>query len=130
MGMTLRVEIFPADLDATADFYVRVLGFRVVRDERHAEPGYLALERDDVMVGASRRAGVDGADARRPPVGVELVLEVDDVEQERARVVASGWPLAEDVVERPWGLLDFRVLDPGGHYLRLTQRARRPSRPR
>ncbi len=122
MGLTLRFEIFPADLNVTADFYVRVLGFQVVRDERHAEPGYLALQRDAVLVGASRRANVNDEQGRRPPVGVELVLEADDVDEERARVVASGWPLTEDIVERPWGLRDFRLLDPSGYYLRVTQR--------
>ena len=122
MGLTLRFEIFPADLNATADFYVRVLGCQVVRDERHAGPGYLALQRDAVLVGASRRVDVIDKQGRRPPVGVELVLEADDVDEERARVVASGWSLAEDIVERPWGLRDFRLLDPSGYYLRVTQR--------
>jgi hypothetical protein len=53
---------------------------------------------------------------------VELVLEVDDLGAEHDRVRASGWPLAEDLHERPWGLTDFRVLDPSGYYLRITDR--------
>ena len=43
--------------------------------------------------------------------GVGLVLEVDDVVAERDRVTAAGWPLAEDLQDRPWGLKDFRILD-------------------
>jgi lactoylglutathione lyase len=54
---------------------------------------------------------------------VELVLEVDDVAGERDRVLAAGWPLEEDLQERPWGLTDFRILDPAGYYLRITDRA-------
>ncbi len=119
---TARFEIFPADLDATVDFYTRVLGFTLVGDERSADPGYVALVRDRVQVGAARR--VDGRpELRRPPTGVELVLEVDDVVAERDRVAASGWPLAEGLVDRPWGLRDFRLLDPAGYYLRITHRA-------
>jgi catechol 2,3-dioxygenase-like lactoylglutathione lyase family enzyme len=38
MEMTLRVEIFPDDLDATVDFYTKVLGFIVTADQR-AESG-------------------------------------------------------------------------------------------
>lgn len=34
MGAKLRCEIFPSDLDATADFYVWVLGFTAAGDER------------------------------------------------------------------------------------------------
>jgi lactoylglutathione lyase len=44
--------------------------------------------------------------------------------------VASGWPLEEPLQDRPWGLTDSRVLDPGGHYLRITEVAsRRQSMP-
>ena len=51
---------------------------------------------------------------RRPPVGVELVLEVDDVDAELERVRMSGWPIDEQLQERPWGLRDFRLIDPSG----------------
>jgi len=39
-------------------------------------------------------------------------------------LTAAGWPLAEDLQDRPWGLKDFRILDPAGYYLRITDRAR------
>ena len=52
-----------------------------------------------------------------------LVLRVDDVEDERDRVVAAGWPLHEELQDRPWRLKDFRILDPAGYYLRITTTA-------
>jgi len=104
--MTLRFEIFPDDLDATVDFYMRVLGFRLTADRRGQRVEYVSLQRGSV------------------PAGVELVLEVDDVVAERDRVAAAGWPLAEDLQDRPWGMKDFRILDPAGYYLRITDRAR------
>lgn len=120
--MSLRFEVFPADLDLTVDFYTRVLGFELRRDERDGATAYVSMQRDGVQVGAVQ--GPQGADPvlRRPPLGVELVLEVDDVRAERDRVVAAGWPLDEDLVDRPWGLTDFRLLDPDGHLLRVTSR--------
>lgn len=121
MSMSLRFEIFPADLDATVDFYVRVLGFTLVRDERADAYPYIALERGDVRIGAAQRTGDIDLARRRPPTGVELVLEVDDLEAEHRRV-REAWPLEEDLQERPWGLRDFRVLDPSGYYLRITNR--------
>jgi len=51
------------------------------------------------------------------------VLEVDDVIAERDRVITAGWPLTEDLQDSPWGLKDFRTLDPAGYYLRITDRA-------
>ena len=122
MGAALRCEIFPADLDMTVHFYVEVLGFNLVRDERSAESAYVALCRDDVRLGAAARQPVDDVRQRHPPLGVELVLEVDDLDAERTRVGAQGWPIAEEVTARPWGLRDFRVLDPDGYYWRLTSR--------
>jgi lactoylglutathione lyase len=124
MEMTLRCEIFPPDLDAAVDFYTRVLRFSVTKDQRDDPRAYISLQRGTVRIGAARRAVADARAARRPPAGVELVLEVDDVVDERDRVVAAGWPLSEDLQDRPWGLRDFRILDPAGYYLRITDRAK------
>jgi lactoylglutathione lyase len=125
MEMTLRFEIFPDDLDAFVDFYTRVLRFVVTKDQRSDPSPYVSLKRGSVRVGAARRALTDGVHvARRPPAGVELVLEVDDVAGERDQIVAAGWPLSEDLQDRPWGLKDFRILDPAGYYLRITDRAK------
>jgi len=119
MPTTLRVEIFPTDLDATVAFYTRVLGFSLVTDQRDTQE-YVAMERGDVRIGAAARPGPSDVEARRPPTGVELVLEVNDVVAERDRVTALDWPLEDDLTARPWGLTDFRLLDPSGYYLRIT----------
>jgi lactoylglutathione lyase len=124
VDMTMRFEIFPDDLDVTVDFYIRVLGFRLTADRRNDPSAYVSLQRGSVRVGAARRVVPDARAARLLPTGVELVLEVDDVAAERNRVVAAGWPLEEDLQDRPWGLTDFRILDPAGYYLRITDRAR------
>jgi lactoylglutathione lyase len=123
MEMTLRAEIFPDDLDATIDFYTSVLRFRVTADRRDEPVAYVALERGRVHLGAVRRAAPRARAERLPPTGVELVLEVADVVDERDRVVAAGWPIKEDLQDRPWGLTDFRILDPAGYYVRITNRA-------
>ena len=124
MPTTLRLEIFPADLNATVRFYVDLLGFTLVTDRRGDEQPYLALERDAVRIGAAARPGEGSPAQRRPPGGVEIVLEVDYLHAERDRIRHAGWPIEEDIVRRPWGLQDFRVTDPDGYYLRITHRAR------
>src|SRR5262249_7868184 len=48
---TMRCEVFPADLDAAVDFYCRVLGFDLVRDERASAAPYVSLRRGEVRVG-------------------------------------------------------------------------------
>ena len=72
MEMTLRVEIFPADLDAAVDFYTRVLGFSVTKDQRENPGAYVSMKRGAVQVGAARRLVSGGRDARRPPAGAKL----------------------------------------------------------
>jgi predicted enzyme related to lactoylglutathione lyase len=122
MEMTLRFEIFPSDLDEVVDFYTRVLRFGVTKDQRHEPSEYVSMRRGAVQVGVLRTSVPDARATRLPPAGVELVLEVDDVRAERDRVVAAGWPLEQDLQDRPWGLTDFRMLDPAGYYLRVTSR--------
>ena len=109
MSATLRCEIFPADLDATVDFYVRVLAFRVVRDERASDHPYVALERGEVRLGAAARTEVADRGPRRPPTGVELVLEVESLNAERKRVAVSGWPVVEEITRPAVGACGLRA---------------------
>ena len=51
--MTLRFEFFPDDLDATVDFYMRVLRFRLTADRRDQRDEYVLLQRGSVRVGAA-----------------------------------------------------------------------------
>ncbi len=124
MAWDLRIELFVGDLDRFGDFYTR--GARLHRSRRPAATTTcptLSVRRDGVGRFGAVLAGqpVDQA-ARAYPAGAEIVLEVDDVAAERDRVAAAGWPLAEDLRARPWGLTDFRVHDPDGYLLRLTNR--------
>ena len=120
MPARLRFEIFPEELDRTVEFYVRVLDFELLRDDREAVEPYVYMRRGEVRIGAVPGSHAPARALRRPPVGIELVLEMDDLEAERARILSAGWTLEEDVIERPWGLRDFRLLDPDGYYWRIT----------
>ncbi len=125
MTASLRIELFPSDLDASVGFYLFVLGFSIARDDRPGGGRYVSLRRDDVRLGLAERTAGDvgtGAGAARAEPTVEIVLEVDDVAAERDRVVAADGTLGDDLVERPWGLTDFRLNDPDGNYWRVTGR--------
>lgn len=43
MSMSLRFQIFTADLDGVVAFYTEALRFSLIRDEREASLGYVAL---------------------------------------------------------------------------------------
>ncbi|MBX6353600.1 MAG: VOC family protein [Thermoflavifilum sp.] len=123
--MRLRLELFVADVARSAAFYQRVLGFDVVK----SSPGYAVVRRDDVQIGLGAADQLSQDHPLRPlhagerkGVGVEVVLEVEDVNAAYQRVAAAGYPVAEPLMVRPWGLTDFRVMDPDGYYLRITSR--------
>jgi hypothetical protein len=54
--------------------------------------------------------------------GVEFVLEVDDLPAIYAHVLAQQWPLSGELQRQPWGLQDFRLVDPDGYYWWITER--------
>jgi catechol 2,3-dioxygenase-like lactoylglutathione lyase family enzyme len=125
--MRFRIELFVDDLDESIRFYETALGFRLAR--REAE--YASLELGGAVLGLgavaklppdgegpgftrARLAGVRGA-------GVEIVLEVPDLDATLYAVERAGQHVVEPPRDRPWGLRDFRITDPDGYYLRITQ---------
>ena len=114
----LRLELFALDMEASIEL------------ARHEPGDYASLRMGGVVLGVGSVAklpqeggyfGRDIATLRRG-LGVEIVIEVDDVEGWRERVADSGHPILEPLQERPWGLRDFRISDPDGYYLRITSR--------
>ncbi len=124
--MGLRLELFVRDVDASIDFYRRALGFEVLR----RDAGYASLRRGAVTLGVGPIAKLSDEHgyftsrrlAQERGLGIEIVLEVDDVQADYRGVRASGHPITEELQERPWGLIDFRIVDPDGYYLRITAR--------
>jgi lactoylglutathione lyase len=122
----LRLELFVADVAASVAFYRDVLGFAIEREE----PGYVPMRLGDVRIAIGAQSGLPpghhfGTEAldRQKGVGVEIVLEVDDIQECHQRAVESGYPLSRSLTVQPWGLTDFRVVDPDGYYVRVTSKA-------
>ena len=119
----LRLELFTRDLEAARRFYTEILSFEVA--DVHAD-GYTVMEwggvRIDLQPVEHLRSDhpVRPGSQERVGLGIEIVLEVEDVIAARDRAVAGGWSLASALRERPWGATDFRVLDPDGRYVRIT----------
>jgi catechol 2,3-dioxygenase-like lactoylglutathione lyase family enzyme len=123
MSAALRLELFVKDLAVSREFYTRVLGFEA--GDSHAD-GYTPMQRGTATVSLNLRSvlpeghpsyvtaqdGVGG--------GIEIVLEEDDLMARYAHVKAQGWPLASDLTQQVWGLMDFRIVDPDGYYWRIT----------
>jgi len=102
-----------------------VLGFKMIA--QHVD-GYTPMTNGNVLLSLnssvclSENHPIRAKSGQRQGLGVEIVLEVDDVMAYYQHVLASRWPLCESMQERPWGLTDFRIQDPDGYYLRITSR--------
>ena len=128
--MTVRFELFVEDTARATDFYRDVLGFEVTESFGATDGStYVELRNGQAIIGLQPQQDLEGGVAdgdpavfRSPPSGVELVLEVADVQAYHARVRATAHPVLTELEERPWGEWDFRLLDPDGYYLRITSR--------
>lgn len=123
--LTLRLELFVDDITASLDFYCRVLGFEQVTP---CSLGYTPLKKGLVRVALNLRAElpedhpIQRTAAERLGGGVEIVLEVDDIDAVYRHVVAEQWPRSAELTRRAWELTDFRITDPDGYYWRVTSR--------
>ncbi|KAH0846976.1 glyoxalase/bleomycin resistance protein/dioxygenase [Fonsecaea pedrosoi] len=115
MPASLRIEIFPSDLQRMIDFYSTILNFVLIK--RNGDYAYLG--RDNIFIGAIETGSTETleekASYRRPKKGIEIVVEVDDLEKERDFIVAKGWKLDANIQLQDWGLKDFRLNDPDGY---------------
>jgi uncharacterized glyoxalase superfamily protein PhnB len=118
------MELFVEDVPASIAFYQNVLGFDL-------RPGgsdtFAGVRNGGVLLNICQRRELPAAHyfsqdalAQRKGVGVEIVLEVLDLEATYRRVQEQGYPIYEELQERPWGAKDFRLVDPDGYYVRLT----------
>ncbi|RPG30406.1 VOC family protein [Flagellimonas sp.] len=124
---TLRLELFTSDMQKSVDFYTGILGFQM--EGKKINSAYQPVKRDNVILGIGP-IGKLGDDHHFKPhlkhmqkgYGVEIVLEVDDIRSVYEQVKASGYPIHDSLKTQPWGLTDFRLVDPDGYYLRVTSK--------
>ena len=112
----LRLELTVRDMEASKDFYTRLLDFEIEKVE-NAE--YIALRNGQARIGLSTHSDLHDERVGR---GVEIVLEVDDVGLFHERVRSAGPKSISALKKEPWGLTDFTVADPDGYFIRVTSR--------
>jgi lactoylglutathione lyase len=125
----LRFELFVDDVERSVRFYGEVLGLSPTRDVN--PDAYVPVASGALTIGLQRRANLPpshpfhGEFDGRPGVGVEIVVEVEDVDLNYQVAVNRVERLGGQLVpigNRPWGLRDYRMIDPDGYYVRVTSR--------
>ena len=123
MDNDLRLELYVDDIKRSVAFYADALGFDAGPSEY---PTYRPLERRGVRLALQTITELEpdhplvrGAPGAPRGLGVEIVLEVDDLEVLHSRLAGLGFDVSP-LETQDWDLRDFRVLDPDGYYLRIT----------
>ncbi len=126
--VSVRFELFVDDVERSVAFYAAVLGLQAPRG--YDPLGYVPVSAGKLRIGLQRRSALPAEHHFRPAhftgprgVGVEIVVEVDDVDaafgRARDAAVIHGGQI-EPLAARPWGHTDFRLIDPDGYYIRVT----------
>lgn len=123
--MSVRFELFCESIRNAVDFYCSVLGFKEIQ----TYDDYVVVQNGTVVIGLCSVDGLKSDHYFRPEIitnrkglGVEIVFEVENIQEDFNRVKATGYPIFEDFKRQEWGLSDFRIVDPDGYYIRFTSR--------
>jgi hypothetical protein len=124
----LLLEFHVPSFDKVKEFYGK-LGFEIVWERKPEEfKGYLVIRRGNNILcfwGGNEKIWKHEYFKNWPQntkrgYGVELVIMVEDIEKfyEEVKQFAK---IVEELKIKPWGLKDFRIEDPFGFYIRITE---------
>jgi len=124
----IYLELHVPDFEITKGFYER-LGFAVVWEHKpNQKKGYLVMRRKNSILcfWPGNEKVYDQSYFKKFPrntirgYGVEIVIPIEGVETfyEQTKIFAN---IVDTLKIQPWGLKDFRIIDPFGYYLRFTE---------
>lgn len=118
----LRFELFVEDVEVSVRFYRSTLGLEP--PATWSPDGYVSLKAGVVTIGVQHLSKLPAGHHFSPGrlagpcgVGLEIVIEVDDVDLAHATAAPHAERCGggvEPLAQRPWGLRDFRLIDPDG----------------
>lgn len=121
------IELHVPDFRAVKDFY-EPLGFEIVWERApEDQKGYLVMRWGKNVLcfwGGNEEIYKQTFFKRFPRdtirgYGVEIILCHENIETLYKHIEGKSF-VVEPLILRPWGLYDFRIVDPFGYYLRIT----------
>ncbi|TDF90540.1 bleomycin resistance protein [Paenibacillus piri] len=127
-GPRIVPELACANFKESLHFYIAILGFRVRYDRPEEQFAYLDLDGAELMLTHAGIRLVHGIPSYPFGRGLNLQIEVQDIDTLYANVIAAGVPLFLPMEERWYrqgrqqtGNRQFVVSDPDGYLLRFFQ---------
>lgn len=128
---TIHIELHVPDFEKAKTFYGR-LGFEIVWEKSpHKREGYLVMRRGSSVLCfyCGSEEVYDQSYFKRFPkntprgYAAEIIIPVENIDQFYEDILQNGFE--ENIVNplelKHWGKKDFRLVDPFGFYLRLTE---------
>lgn len=123
----LQLELHVEDFGPIKEYYGK-LGFKIAWERPpEEEKGYLVLHREGVVISfwcgngnVYKQPYFKNFPSNTPNgYGVEIIIMVKDIKNYYKHVMDFA-NIVEPLKKQPWGLWDFRAVDPEGYYLRFT----------
>lgn len=123
--MAFRIEFFVKDIEKSVVFYQNLLRLELAQQGENSasfisDESYLLLTSFDVLEDnhyfkKHNFAKLGG--------GVEFIIITDQVE-ELYNSIKQKEPnsIESDLKQQSWGMVDFRVIDPDGYYIRVSSK--------
>jgi catechol 2,3-dioxygenase-like lactoylglutathione lyase family enzyme len=115
-----KFELFVTNVDESVRFYT-TLGFAVAHSKAD---GYTTLRNGSTVIALSPIPAWLPFRwipfLRHPPLGTEIVLYSDRLEELRSALVSAGYAPSE-IELQAWGDRDFRTTDYEGYYVRVSE---------
>lgn len=123
---SITPNLIVRDIERSRAFYCDVLGFSVKETVPDASPFvFVWLERDGVSVflndAVTAAHAMPGAEDRPFGGTATLYFVVTDVDALHASV-AERTPIAMPIVTQFYGMREFGIIDPDGHFLMFAER--------
>ncbi|AWC28759.1 VOC family protein [Bacillus cytotoxicus] len=120
--MHFRLELFVEDLERSIRFYEGILGLTFFRKNETGAmvklEDFALLLTPDYILDKNHYLKKGGLTPKGK--GVEVIIVFDNIEQLYQHVLEKNYPVKSSLKTQPWGMKDFRIIDPDGYYLRLT----------
>jgi uncharacterized glyoxalase superfamily protein PhnB len=111
------------DIDASAEFVDRALGFEVVT--RYPEHGHLIVRRGPAEIHFWQAASEQ--EARAIGCQSSCYIRVEGIEALYEEFKRRGTPFRYELTRKPWGMNEMQIDDPYGNAIRFGERLGEPT---
>lgn len=124
----IYIELHVPDFDIVKKFYEK-LGFSVVWEHKpDQKKGYLVMQRKNSILcfwPGNEKVYEQSYFKQFPQnttrgYGVEIVIPIENIRAFYGQTKTFA-NIVDHLQTQPWGLKDFRIIDPFGYYLRFTE---------